>query len=635
MPPPEFYDDWSPDEHACEHEAIREARTLHWNRDLRNLRSEREAEQAQAAYEATSRAGEYRALRDAFAAANPEPPPDDFEGRADWEWRLSEHIYEAMDRDGELHMHRMERGAYVARVAERLRQAQAFAEDFWRPLTEAPRPLTPREPTPWPIGDGISRWRRQRGEPDAFGDLLPDEVFDEPSYAACLDLSAGLRGFRRSLGREQIEQTGLFRDAAEGASLQITLSYEPEYLPGTIGQAQVHVRDGVLLAQDALGLLDGLSGYGWLAPPAYARLRELLEAVCETGAARYAELRAVYDAYYALAARRLGAAGAPAEPRLSSATLPASYDDFDPEAHDREAERLDRVLLDHHNDDLRSLRSEVEAERYSARLRSGNRGAEWGALRKAFEAAHPAPSRDEPAARAAWEWALRAHILEGLGNEYALHRHRLEKGAYIERYRAMFKEWKDRAAEARRLHEEAPPRPRPPEERPSWPVGDGVSEIRREAAEIAAEYGDDDPEPEGALDEPSYDATLDLDAGLSGWWRSLPREAYPLSTAFSRAADEAVMKVRRAYKPEYRPGTIGQAMGHLRAGILHAEEALDLLDLLEPEPWLTPAADARLRELLGAVREAAIGRYVELRAVYDGYRERALRILGPDGVAGV
>ena len=43
---------------------------------------------------------------------------------------------------------------------------------------------------------------------------------------------------------------------------------------------------------------------------------------------------------------------------------------------------------------------------------------------------------------------------------------------------------------------------------------------------------------------------------------------------------------------------------------------------------MTPGAYIRLRELVQAARDAALDRYVQLREVYAGYRERAIRVLG-------
>ena len=102
-----------------------------------------------------------------------------------------------------------------------------------------------------------------------------------------------------------------------------------------------------------------------------------------------------------------------------------------------------------------------------------------------------------------------------------------------------------------------------------------------------------------------------------------------------QTAMDATSPLQLSYAPEVRPGTVGRMMAKVREGIIKVDAFLEALEAHRGAPWLTDAAYARLRELGGGVHALAVERYADLRALYDGYRERAVRILGPEGVAGL
>ncbi|MEL7363280.1 MAG: hypothetical protein AAFN13_14490, partial [Bacteroidota bacterium] len=256
--------------------------------------------------------------------------------------------------------------------------------------------------------------------------------------------------------------------------------------------------------------------------------------------------------------------------------LPEFYDDFDATVWDREHERLQAIVHDHWLDDLRSLLSESEAIERAAAWKRRVGKVDYQGLRKAYEATHPHPPKDAFHERAVWEWDLWQHIYTASGSDLQLARHRLERGDYIERHAAVMR----RAAESvdqllGGLKERAkdPPLPIP------WPIGDGVTEWRRDLGYDADGVGDPDELPEGARSEPSYNACLDLSAGLFGWLDSLRATEADQDARhpFIWAVRNGASAVERSYAPDLKPGTIGGHLALLTEGQDHLAEARGLL----------------------------------------------------------
>ncbi len=629
MPPPEYYDDWDPEAHDREAERIQERFVELWNADLRNLRSEVEAEQDEARWAAKPDRFDYRSIRDAFEADNPEPDRDDFEARADWQWRWLEHWHTETGYAELLHRHRMERRSYVQRHAASLRRAREWADELFRPLRERPHNPNGWEPIPWPVGDGVTGWRTCFEESGAF-EGLADGALNEPSVDAAIDLEAGVLGWFQSLYEDEREPSELFRKALREAESLIKRSYKAEYLPGCIGRDQLHLRRAILHCEDALDMLDGFRGYDWLTSEAHDRLRELIEVTRDTATDRYALLRELYDAYRQRAIHLLRPQGTEGKPvRLDPhPLLPERYERFDPRAHENEHGELCMTELYHSQDDLRDLQSEVEAERIQASQDARPSEYDYRAIQAAFAEANPEPSHSEPDAHAEWEWRRLEHFYEATDSDL-LHRHRMERGAYIARHAEWLWDTKRRLERARQTPRK--PASAQPQPRPTWPVGDGISAYRK----TDPSDFDFDEDQEGALDEPSYNCALDLSAATVGWTISLENDQYHVASAAIDTLHQAATKVEVSYRADYRPGTVGKAQLDLRHGILACDDALALLDGLRGYEWYSEAADTRLRELVDVLRDAATERYVELRALYDAYRERAIRILGPEGVAGL
>ncbi len=629
MPPPEYYDDWDPEAHDLETERLREISVKHWQSDLRRLQTDVEAEQEDARRAARPARFDFGAIRQVFEDANPKPDRLDFEACAEWEWRLDEHIYEVTGNDLFLHRHRMERRSYIERYTAMNRRSQErFDETFGR-LKDLPRDPGGWQPIPWPVGDGVSGWRDRFDVEERY--LVEAGELDDPAFDASIDLDAGMLGWFQSLYKEEREPSAPFRKAVKEAGRLARRAYEPEYLPGHVGDALTHLRRAVQLCQDALDLLDGYIGEPWMTATAYHRLRELVEALLNATADRYAEIRALHAAYRQRAVHFLQPKGTEGGPAAFDAhpLLPERYDHFDLDAYKEEGERLDAVDYEHSQNDLRSLLSEVEAERRESARKARPPKHDDHGIRAAFEADHPPPPESEPDARAEWEWRWLEHYYEATGAAL-LHPHRMERGAYIARYAARLWDRKNHLDESRRILDSRTGPPSPPPEYPPWPDGDGVTQFR--------DY-DEDHIWEGqdhALEEPSFDRALDLLAAAGGWTVSLPTDqAYEIAEPAINALNDAAHEICRSYLDEYRPATIGESQLHMRRGLLRLDDALALLDGLRGYDWLSDAADARLRELIEAAREAATERYTELRALYDAYRERAIRILGPEGVAGL
>ena len=299
---------------------------------------------------------------------------------------------------------------------------------------------------------------------------------------------------------------------------------------------------------------------------------------------------------------------------------PEYYDDFDPEAYDAESERLDALVHQHWLDDLRNLESEADAERREEKHKAPS---DVHILRQTFEALDPPPHNDAFEERAEWEWRWLEFLFTQGGNETCLARHHLERGSFIARHTAMYRNAKESvdaffAPLKRRPVTAFVPEP--------WPEGDGVSEWRQRFDEVRDP--DEIEEEEIACQEPSYNLSLDLRAAEMGWFRSLEEEDREPSVPLRREIGACVTKVRSAFEPDYSPGTIGRHLLYMRRGLEHAQNALDLLDACRGYAWLTPAAYTRLRSLIEDVRGAGLDRYLVMRGIYDGYLERALRLLG-------
>lgn len=302
--------------------------------------------------------------------------------------------------------------------------------------------------------------------------------------------------------------------------------------------------------------------------------------------------------------------------------LPEHYDDFDPEAHDLEMERLEALMHQHWLADLRNLESETDAARKERQQKPGS----YRESRAAFEAEDPPPDRKDYEARAAWEWRWQERVYTEMGSEHLLKRHHLERGSFIERRARMLREVEERVEEEflKPLQELA--RKRKPFVPKPWPVGDGFSRWR---ARLDAVMDPEEVEEEmTARDEPSYVWAKNLRAALLGWWQSLPEEAREFASPLHHLAERAGSSVCLAFKPEYMPANIGSAMHQLWTGIGQAQDVLDMLDDHAGEWWLRPEAQARLVELVETLRDAALERYAVLQGYYDGYLERAERLLG-------
>lgn len=306
---------------------------------------------------------------------------------------------------------------------------------------------------------------------------------------------------------------------------------------------------------------------------------------------------------------------------------PEEYDHFDPDAHDAEQERLEALLQQLWLRDLRNLQSEADAEREAARRQESLKQSPFRRCTEAFTAAHPRPGLDDdPAAHADWEWRRLEYLYQETDNKRALTRHRLERGAFIERHTRS----QIRARESvQPLLDALKSKPHPRAHDPiPWPPpdGDGVALWREKLDRMA------DPEELAETlrdrETPVYACADDLHAALMGWHRSLPREEQELAAPFSRAARDFVTRVHSSYRRDYAPARIGTALYGLKQAMGHAQDALDLLDALKGYWWLTPPAQRVLQRLLEDGRDAALDYYLEVRTLYDGFLARALRILG-------
>jgi hypothetical protein len=306
--------------------------------------------------------------------------------------------------------------------------------------------------------------------------------------------------------------------------------------------------------------------------------------------------------------------------------MPEDYEAFDPEVHDQVKEVFYRWECEHWKDDLRRLRSEADAERAEAR-KAAEGPSPYTLAREAFVAANPRPPYDGPPEDLAeWEWREREHLYLVTDQPEALKAHRLERGAYIARMTEIHRRsrgWVDDLFEPLR---ETPIPGLPEPERPVWPPEDGDV-----VTPILGYPDDDEAEREGRRGRrrvPAYAAGEALWAGAVGWWRSLPKEAYPLAAQAYSDVVEFAHAVEGGAHGGLRAATIGERLLKIRRALPRAQEALDQLDPLLGYTWMTGPAYACLYTMIEAAREALAEHQREVQATYEGYREVALRLLG-------
>lgn len=308
--------------------------------------------------------------------------------------------------------------------------------------------------------------------------------------------------------------------------------------------------------------------------------------------------------------------------------LPEEYDYFDPEAYDDEMERMEAEVHVFWLNDLRNLTSEAQAR---DRDRTPGGGTiDWKKLRADFNASDPEPRiSGPPHLRAEWEWRWTEHYLQHTGNEAALTRHRLEKGSFIANEEAGIRR-------AQENFEQTFPaafvkgEPPPPHEAEPWPpdIGDPADVWLERLDEDLEEFDPDEwAEKQASMGIPIYAADRRLMAGSMGWFQSLPKEARPMAQVLSQAINNSRKGYRFSHEHEYRPGLIGDDLFALKKALLSAHEALEILEDLQNNWWMSGPAYRALRTLIEDVRDTMIDKYGEATAVYNGYLERAQRIL--------
>ncbi len=301
---------------------------------------------------------------------------------------------------------------------------------------------------------------------------------------------------------------------------------------------------------------------------------------------------------------------------------PADYEDFDPEAYDDETEMLDAWVHDRWQDDLRNLQSEADAEKGEARAKGPS---VYAICRELFEEQSPRPGYGSaPEAVAEWEWRELEFLYVRTENHAALTRHRLERGAFIERKTRV-----QRDAQAFTDALFGPLKALPPrtdDDREPWPPDDGD--------DVGPWLLFDVMEPEELEEEmrqretPAYARADDLKAALLGWWMSLPRDAYDLASPAHDVAGQFASAVALAASGSIRPATVGSRLLGLKRALPLAQDALGLLDALQGYPWLTYPAHTRLKALIEATRDEALDHYLYVRAAYEDLKACALQKLG-------
>lgn len=309
------------------------------------------------------------------------------------------------------------------------------------------------------------------------------------------------------------------------------------------------------------------------------------------------------------------------------ALRPSDYETFDPEAYDDETEALQSIVDERWPDDLRNLKTEAQVlaqERQDSRPKPPS---DYTVFKELYEADHPKPDRTAPPEeQAAWEWGHLDAYYERMEMLGALARHRIEKGAFLDR----------RTASLRRAQGWASDRFDASDASYHLPVvkGQGVWPPIHPDDDLLEHGGLDDP-VEGAdlrrrrAENAAYARAQDLYCGSLGWLESLPLprpdggwdEVY-------LAAYEAGWKMQRAAEGSFRPAYIARTILDIKRALPLADEALLALDSVDAEPWLTPAAHDHLTLLLVAARDALQDRLVEAREHYAALWAVARRVLG-------
>ena len=149
--------------------------------DLRNLRSEAEAEAVETADDPDLES--YRAFQKRVAPEQPEPGRDDVEGRAAWEWDRLDAYYAETGRVAERLRHRMWRGAFVAQEVRMHRKTQELTAPLADTLDRASSARATR---------GRARRRRDDDDlrvwqpDDPEGDIRKFQVGMDPARADVL-----------------------------------------------------------------------------------------------------------------------------------------------------------------------------------------------------------------------------------------------------------------------------------------------------------------------------------------------------------------------------------------------------------------------------------------------------------------
>jgi hypothetical protein len=305
----------------------------------------------------------------------------------------------------------------------------------------------------------------------------------------------------------------------------------------------------------------------------------------------------------------------------------ADYEAFDPGQHDLEREVEEGWSHDHWLDDLRNLQSEADAEKTEVRraAKAAEGPSPFTVARELFKAANPEPPYDAPPeVRAEWDWRELEHLYVYTGQEDALKRHRLERGAYLARKTEMHRDAKTWVDAWLGPLKTLPPRDY--ENLEPWPPDDGS---------VAGRWRRDDEEDEDREEEnarraavPAYARADDLWWGAQAWWMSLPEEAHEVVHPTYKAVQDFASASESASHGDIRPGNIGRRLLAMRRAHPKAQEALEMLDLVRGYPWMTRPAYDRLVGLVEEAREALMDHYLDVKRIYEGLRACALRVLG-------
>ena len=276
--------------------------------DLRNLRSEAEAEAVENADEPDPES--YWEFKKRYAPEEPEPARDDAEARAAWEWDRLDAYYAETGRLALGLRHRMWRGAFVAKEAAMYRKTERLVSplaDTFQKAARRPR-RKPVPPEPWPSDDpeGDIRKYQVGMDPDRRA-WRGRERERSPSFGPVDDFHAGVLGWECSLTSEDYTRAAALRDALDAAH-EAEHAVTSSRRPARIGRTMLRLRRALGGLHDAEAALGAAAREPWLTPAAHRRLAGLLVAARDATLDHYVDVRAEYAALREVAERVLGSA---------------------------------------------------------------------------------------------------------------------------------------------------------------------------------------------------------------------------------------------------------------------------------------------------------------------------------------